>query len=206
MKMALYSLFVVLSFAIAYGYIYFFSSTEEKIGVKQLIPLSFVSAIFTAILYTVIVSTAQGNMAFGLSSLGGVIGHVCSLFVCNKIKPIDSFKTISTRFMRVLPLIYGVSKLGCYFRECCGSSTVSFPLQLIEAISFVALFFIGLACHPDILIVLCCILKFGLEFFRNSNGFALTANQITCVVILIVTIGVIIYKSKRTFLCRKLKN
>lgn len=204
MKTMLYSFFVVLSFVLAYGGVYFLGAKEERKEVAQLIPITFVSAVFSAILYTFVVSTAQGNTAFGLSSLGGAIGYVCGLFVYNKVRPIVSFKTILTRFIRALPLIYGISKVGCYFRGCCGNPDLSFSLQLVEGLSFVVLFLVGLACSPNILIILCCVLKFCLEFFRNSDGCVLTANQITCIVILTVSIAIIIFsKCVNPSLCRK---
>lgn len=190
----LYSFFVILSFALSYGLICLISNKEEKAEMSKLIPITFVSAVFTAIIYTVIVSSIQGKTAFGLSSLGGAIGYVDSLFVYNKIKPIKNFGTILHRFIYVLPLIYGISKIGCYFRGCCGGYHSEFSLQLVEACLFILLFFIGLYGIPNILVMLCSSLKFGLEFLRNPNTGVLSANQITCIVILAISIGVSIYK------------
>ena len=190
----LYSFFVILSFALSYGLIYSISNKEEKAEISKLIPITFVSAIFTAIIYTAIVSSIQGKPTFGLSSLGGAIGYVGCLFIYNKIKPIKNFETISIRFIYVLPLIYGVSKIGCYFRGCCGGYHSEFSLQLIEAALFISLFFIGLVCLPNTVVMLCSVLKFGLEFFRDTNTGVLNANQITCIIILAISIGVSIYK------------
>lgn len=204
----LYSFFVILSFALSYGLICLISNKEEKAEMSKLIPITFVSAVFTAIIYTVIVSSIQGKTAFGLSSLGGAIGYVGSLFVCNKIKPIKNFGTILHRFIYVLPLIYGISKIGCYFRGCCGGYHSEFSLQLVEACLFILLFFIGLYSIPNILVMLCSFLKFGLEFLRNPNTGVLNANQITCIVILAISIGVSIYKlsQKRKELKMREKN
>jgi len=190
MKDILYSLLVVLSFVLSYGWIYLISNNKEKAEMSKLIPITFVSAVFTAIIYTVIVSSIQGKTAFGLSSLGGAIGYVGCLFVYNKIKPIKNFETILHRFIYVLPLIYGVSKIGCSFRGCCGGYHSEFSLQLIEALLFISLFFFGLACLPNTVVMLCSVLKFGLEFFRDTNTGILNANQITCIIILAISIGV----------------
>lgn len=190
----LYNFFVILSFALSYGLIYLISNKEEKAEMSKLIPITFVSAVFTAIIYTVIVSSIQGKTAFGLSSLGGAIGYVGGLFVYNKIKPIKNFETILHRFIYVLPLIYGISKIGCYFRGCCGGYHSEFSLQLIEAALFISLFFIGLVCLPNTVVALCSVLKFGLEFLRNTNIWILNANQITCIIILAISIGISIYK------------
>jgi prolipoprotein diacylglyceryltransferase len=197
MKDILYSLLVVLSFVLSYGWIYLISNKKEKAETSKIIPITFVSAIFTAIIYTVIVGSIQGETAFGLSSLGGAVGYVGSVFFYNKVKPVKNFETILHRFIYVLPLIYGVSKIGCYFRGCCGGYHSEFSLQLIEALLFISLFFIGLACLPNTVVMLCSVLKFGLEFFRDTNTGVLNANQITCIVILVISIGVSIYKSSQ---------
>ena len=105
----------------------------------------------------------------------------------------------------VLPLMYGISKLGCFFAGCChgipydGPLAVSydnqvlqggpfFPVQLAESICFLFIFLIGIYLHHrrnrlvcPAVILLCATAKFSLEYLRQEHaGVVLSVNQAVC--------------------------
>ena len=64
------------------------------------------------------------NHTFGLSSYGGAIGVLLAAIVFEKIKPSQGIFMKSV--VLALPLIYAISKLGCFFAGCCyGKETTS---------------------------------------------------------------------------------
>lgn len=201
----LYCFFIILSFVLAYGWIYLIGNREEKVKVSKLMPITFVSSIFTAIIYTVVVNLFQGRIAIGMSSLGGAVGYVCSLLVYNKFKSIYNFETIFRRFVSALPLIYGISKISCYIKGCCGSVNTEVPIQIIEAIIFIWLFFICVNRKTETILYVCCFVKFALEGLRYNTE-TINANQIFCLILLVTTvIFSILNKYKQQGRCLKCK-
>lgn len=112
-------------------------------------------------LFTLITS---GLKSIGFSSIGGLIGMhiaylVTSMMVCEK----SDRASLLSNFMLVIPLIYGLTKIGCLFGGCCygieysgvfnveylgdkavetGALGIRFPVQLAESITFILLFIV----------------------------------------------------------------
>lgn len=162
---------------------------------------------------------------FGFSSLGGVLGSLLFLYVYSLITKKD-FKYIMILFMPSIPLMYAIGKIGCFVAGCChgieysgllsimySNSLVApnginlFPVQIIETIVFLIIFifiiFKYLKSKMSIRLVmfemiLCGIFKFVLDFFRYShNGKIVSANQIMCLVIIVVGIIYLIRVKKK---------
>lgn len=176
--------------------------------------LNLVFMLYGAKMLTVITSGGKQNLfTAGFSSLGGVLGICGGVAVFQKIygkQKEDFWETYSM----ALPLMYGVSKLGCFFAGCCfglpynGIGRVSytnleeipgtvFPVQLVESILFLLLFFLlcflARKIKPQAMIfltlVLCTVLKFGLDFLRDSHRTQpVSVNQWLCAGMLFVAV------------------
>ncbi len=167
--------------------------------------------------YSIFTSSKSMNFIEApLSSYGGAIGLLLSMFIFNKIY--DKHKKLfNTLYIMVLPLIYGISKLGCFFVGCCNGikydglfnviyvnkDNISlFPVQLVETITFVIIFIIGCILYKkkkdyiiSYTIISSALLKFILDYFREShNNIVLSTNQIVSIIFIIVTILIIIRK------------
>jgi len=141
--------------------------------------------------------------------MGGMIGTILSIIImCFLFK--EQRNHYVKCYVMSLPLIYGVSKLGCFLVGCCygmpydGPLSVCyvkegvmspdhsvFPVQLAECVSFVlmSVLFFYLVCHKNIKnivsieIVSCCVLKFLLDYLRERSGFSLSINQKACIIV-----------------------
>ncbi len=145
-------------------------------------------------------------ISLGLTAYGGIIGALLFLLLFSfQFK--KSFKEILYIFMPSIPLMYGISKIGCYFAGCCAGieiNTYIFPVQIIEAIVFILIFIYMLAKHNKnqfdlktlgISAVLCGSSKFMLDYFRYSHiGIVLSFNQIISIIVIIIGVIVIIFK------------
>lgn len=145
-------------------------------------------------------------ISLGLTAYGGIIGALLFLLLFSfQFK--KSFKEILYIFMPSIPLMYGISKIGCYFAGCCAGieiNTYIFPVQIIEAIVFILIFIYMLAKHNKnqfdlktlgISAVLCGSSKFMLDYFRSSHiGIVLSFNQIISIIVIIIGVIVIIFK------------
>ena len=152
-------------------------------------------------------------MTIGFSSFGAGVGLLLSAFIFEKIIPLKGklvkYSTLS------LPLIYGISKLACFFAGCCygipynGLFKVKypfvmdkflFPVQLLESILFIILFIIlsKLKNKNNIVyyvIISSAVLKYLLDFFRYDHvNKSITSNQIVCIISIIVLIIYIVSK------------
>lgn len=184
--------------------------------------LNLVAMLYGAKMLSVITSGGKQNLlTAGFSSLGGVFGICVGIAVFQKIygKHREDFWEV---YSMALPLMYSVSKLGCFFAGCCfgisynGIGRVSytnleeipgtvFPVQLVESITFLLLFLVlcvltGKLKQQTLIsstVVLCIILKFGLDFLRDSHRTqAVSVNQWLCVGMLLVFIIVKIKRKK----------
>lgn len=156
----------------------------------------------------------------GLSSYGAVIGAFLLLgLFCFQFK--KSIKEVVNLFLPSIPLMYGISKLACFFSGCCygfyysgfGSVTYNysisapanvslFPVQLLESILFILIFIyiINLVLkekynlkYIGITLMLCSFTKFSLDFLRCTDYNSLVSiNKIIGVIFFII--GFIIFK------------
>ncbi|MBR3825339.1 MAG: prolipoprotein diacylglyceryl transferase [Lachnospiraceae bacterium] len=143
----------------------------------------------------------------GFSSLGGAIGLLVGIFVFGKIYP-EGSTSLWEAYVTVLPLLYGISKIGCYLVGCCHGISYEgplavvydsdymqggpyFPVQLAESIGFLGIFVVGLLIYlrsnrrnlVPVIMILCATTKFSLDFLREEHlGKIVSANQLVCIV------------------------
>lgn len=153
---------------------------------------------------------ASGGQKTGLSSMGGLFGMYLSVITLALIKrDKNSTKITIENCTLVLPLIYSISKTGCFLAGCCrgipyqgpfcveysGKVTETgciFPVQLAETIIFFIIFVIGIimllkkCSHTSVyLLTLCAAAKGLLDFLRESHtGKAVSLNQILCLAVI----------------------
>jgi len=143
----------------------------------------------------------------GFSSLGGAIGLLVGIFVFGKIYP-EGSTSLWEAYVTVLPLLYGISKIGCYLVGCCHGIAYEgplavvydsdymqggpyFPVQLAESIGFLGIFAVGLLIYlrsnrrnlVPVIMILCATTKFSLDFLREEHlGKIVSVNQLVCIV------------------------
>lgn len=143
----------------------------------------------------------------GFSSLGGAIGLLVGIFVFGKIYP-EGSTSLWEAYVTVLPLLYGISKIGCYLVGCCHGIAYEgplavvydsdymqggpyFPVQLAESIGFLGIFVVGLLIYlrsnrrnlVPVIMILCATTKFSLDFLREEHlGKIVSVNQLVCIV------------------------
>lgn len=143
----------------------------------------------------------------GFSSLGGAIGLLVGIFVFGKIYP-EGSTSLWEAYVTALPLLYGISKIGCYLVGCCHGISYEgplavvydsdymqggpyFPVQLAESIGFLGIFVVGLLIYlrsnrrnlVPVIMILCATTKFSLDFLREEHlGKIVSVNQLVCIV------------------------
>ncbi len=210
----LYAIFILLSIII--GMIYIYKNIKKETNNKQIIYfflmyLSF--AIICGKMYTVLAYGKDNILTAGLSSYGGLFGVVLAAIVFEKIVPTSN--SIIKYTILSLPLVYGISKIGCSIVGCCGGIPYTgilkikyiyglniwqFPIQIIESVISLIIFFI---CEKNkdnkninyIVLILVSITKFILDFFRYDHiNILITKNQIFSMIIFLVTISLYLLK------------
>lgn len=188
---------------------------------KEKIPLNIILLSLLTVLFFVIIGAKIFTMVTnfdkdaniltaGLSSYGGAIGLIVSVLIFNKIYEKDS-KYILKIYLMSLPLLYSISKLGCFFVGCCHGIKYNglfnvlyidqfnykvFPIQLVESVLFFIIFIVCVFLEKKksksinyILLILCALAKFGLDFLRFSHvGKVLSTNQIVSIIFLLIAI------------------
>lgn len=151
-------------------------------------------------------------LTLGFSSYGGLIGAL--IFVILFYYLIDKDKNLLNVTLPSIPLVYSIGKIGCFLAGCCHgilynglfsityhyslvteNGTSYFPVQLLESLVFLVIFIIEYKrvkrgkFNPWILLILCSLSKFILDFLRYSHvGKILTINQIISLIFLIIGI------------------
>ena len=158
--------------------------------------------------------------SLGFSSLGSLFGmygsEIVMSLICGKR---DAARTMLENCTLVLPLMYGVSKFGCFLAGCCRgfayagtfcvtytgakTGTVSaFPVQLLESLSFLLLFGIGMLLRKRhrsaavfVIFFLSAAAKGMLDFLRAEHqGKLLSLNQILCGVLIVLGAAVLVLR------------
>lgn len=194
-------------------------------GIKKnisgyLILLSPMMSLFCGVCLTYVIS---GFRNYGLSSIGGLIGMytaVLTMALMNSNK--ENMRTMFQNCTIILPLMYSISKTGCFFAGCChgieykgiffihytGHGNIPehnvFPVQLVETIVFLGIFFAGILLNKRrvkntvwIVFVVSAFAKGLLDFLRESHtGELISMNQILCIMLIIVGL-VVMYSSKK---------
>lgn len=176
-------------------------------------------ALFFGKVYTMIAEKSTDLLRTGFSSLGGLVGFLIGTYIFYLI--CDKDKRIPENYVISLPLIYAISKIGCFLAGCChgieytgifnvryeaGSAcevmTGVFPVQMAETIVFIVLYFILYTKKRKenivtMTLVLSAVAKFALDFFRYSHaGKILSTNQMVCLIIAIACVAVGLSKMK----------
>ena len=147
----------------------------------------------------------------GFAGAGGALGLMVGAIISAFIMGEDKVASL-VPWVLVAPLMYGLSKTACHIAGCCygipfeGPAKVVyaskgaegyFPIQLVEVITFVAIFLLGLVIYlknenkrilsARVVIILSCIFKIGLEYLRFSHiGKEISGYQILVLVIAIL--------------------
>jgi len=213
-----YGIIIVTSLIISLLYI-FIMLRKENIKSKNIYYYILLYALFALVfgkIYTIIDSGFKYNIInSGLSSYGGLLGVVLASIVFEFIIPTN--KKLMKYTIISLPLTYGIGKIACFIAGCCygipynglfnvvykdGLNIGLFPIQIVEAISFIILFIIlnKLKNNKNIIyitIFISAILKFLLDFLRYDHiNKLITTNQIFSIIIIMVLILIIIIRKK----------
>ena len=145
----------------------------------------------------------------GYSFLGGIIGSILAVVLyCKKYK-LDYINILSN-FMVIYPLIYSISKIGCFLNGCCygiiniNNINYNFPLQLVDSAIMLILFlilFMQFKKQKTLLISIFFniffIVRFLEDYFRESRNiyfFNFTLEQILCGILIITNIIIIRFR------------
>ena len=214
----IYGIIVILSVFIGMTYIYL-SLKKNGYNDKNILLYFILYLAFAFIfgkLYTMF--TNEKSLSFieaGLSSYGGLIGVVFASIIFEKILPTD--KQIIKYSVLSLPLVYGLSKIACAVVGCCygipyngflsvtyksGLNIPLFPIQMLEVIVFLIIFILSHRLRNNknivyIVILLCTLLKFLLDFLRYDHVTKLiTVNQAFSILLFTITIIIMIIGTK----------
>lgn len=134
---------------------------------------------------------------FGFNGTGGALGLILGVMIFSFITPAYG-RAYQTAYLTALPLMYGISKIGCSYAGCCygfayaGPFAVIYsdgisrlPNQLIEVTVFLLLFVVEIRLavtdrfRPVPAAVTFLILKLLLDFLRDTHlEHLISANQI----------------------------
>lgn len=208
----IYGILIVISLLVGMLYIYKNIEKEKRKNLYLYFIIYLPFAFVFGKIYTMI-SDKVDFLHAGISSLGGVFGTILSAYIFEKIE--DHSKEVLKYTILSLPLVYSISKVGCFLVGCCygipyegigyviypsGLNMKLFPVQLVETISFFLLFVILNRKKKDskiipVTLISCSILKFLLDFLRYDHVTnIITINQIFCIIIVIGTIILFIWK------------
>lgn len=180
--------------------------------------LNMFMALFFGKIYTMIADKNWDIIGSGFSSLGGLIGFLAGTYIFHFI--CDKDKRILENYIISLPLIYAISKVGCFLAGCCHGieydgifsvryeadsacalTTDVFPVQMAETMVFVGIYILLSIKRKNIVaatLFLCATAKFLLDFLRYSHiGKLLSFNQIICLVIAVICVICAWAKSRR---------
>ena len=218
----IYMTCILTSILIALIYVFYYLK-KDKIE-SRLIWLSIIMVVPYILVGGIILnSLSSPNKSFslsgiGLSSYGGAIGLIVATIIYEKI---TKEKEIPNRYIISLPLIYSISKLGCFFAGCCYGIPYNgpfyvyyphvlkeklFPIQLLETIVFLIIFLIINKIYNkykskniiEYTIIIGATAKCLLDFLRYShiNNF-LSLNQWISIILVLITISILIVRKKK---------
>ncbi len=165
-------------------------------------------------------TTKSNLLTIGLSSYGGVTGLVISLLLFCKMFHYSFIHYLKKHIIYV-PLMYSISKLGCFFVGCCYGIKYSgigsiiynyssmapkgvslFPIQFVETLVFLIIFtFIFKNRNKSNIIsytfIICGLSKFLLDYLRYSHiNEIISINQIISIIFVLLGI-IVLYKNKK---------
>lgn len=144
----------------------------------------------------------------GYSFLGGILGSILVVVMyCKKYKL--NFIDILSNFTVIYPLIYSISKIGCFLNGCCYGiiNNYKFPLPLVDTAIMLILFLILLVVTnkqkplvTGIFFGIFSIVRFLEDYFRESRNILIvnfTLEQIVCGMLLITSVTIFIFRMHR---------
>lgn len=163
-------------------------------------------------------------LEIGLSSYGAVIGLLVMIIIFSKQFK-KKIENILYDVITVVPLMYSIGKLGCFFVGCCygieynGIFSITynysysapnfvklFPVQLVESVLFFIIFIyltFKKRKEKDKIkiicdtIILCGLSKFTLDYFRNSHkNTIISINQIVSLIFCLIFIYIKLKRKK----------
>ena len=203
-----YTVTMISAFLLGIGLLYLLNRRDKipKQIAGFLLILAPVMILFHAIGMTYL--TSHGTQ-FGPSSMGALIGMYLSAIVMGLIcGDLKMMRKLLENCTFILPLMYAVSKSGCFFAGCCrgipytgvcsviytDGETVqpaAFPVQLLESLIFLLIFLLGMLLRKKkkrrggsvwIVFLTAAAAKGLLDFLRAEHqGKLLSLNQILCI-------------------------
>ena len=111
----------------------------------------------------------------GYAFLGGMCGATFGILIYSRFAKED-FKELGNILIPNLLLIYSISKIGCFFTDCCRGVSINgyvLPIQLIEVAIYFAIYILVIQ-NKNTKISLSCIifgfLRFLIEFLREDTS------------------------------------
>lgn len=212
----IYSVFFILSLVMNCIFSFVFGAIQKinKNTILCLLTYELIGVILGAKILNMLQTNNYNSLYYaGFSAYGGVIGGIIFIFLFSKIYKI-SLKKLFLIFIPTLPLMYSVSKLGCFFNGCCygveyhGPVNVMykyaidapvniklFPVQLVEVLVNFAIFVYVLGIYKrekervDLIgkiFFWCGLSKFILEFFRASWRSYISSTQMISLIFIII--------------------
>ncbi len=202
-----YAVMIALSFLIGTGGLYLLSVRRgiRKETARYLLLLCPILSAAGGALHGYL---ASGCTAWGLSSIGGLVGLYAAVLILGQITQKGYRQIMVQNATLMLPLMYAIGKVGCLLGGCCHgiayngpfciqytgmrlSTECVFPVQLAESITFLAIFLVGLYSFRrhrtntfPLIFLASAGAKFLLDFLREAHqGCVLTSNQILCILL-----------------------
>ena len=184
-----------------------------------------------ALLSPVMILTCAAGMGYlmshgqtvGLASMGALFGMYLSVITMSLIYGNrEAARNMLQNCTLVLPLMYAVSKFGCFLAGCCrgmdydgvfcvrytGAETgelSAFPVQLTESLAFLVIFSIGMLLRRRhrsgsirLVFLLSALTKGLLDFLRAEHqGRIVTVNQVLCMVLTGICLAWMLYSRQR---------
>lgn len=228
-----YSLFLVLALISNIIVVYFFSRKNniENREIVCLLLYENIGIIGGAKVLTYLLNYEALNGEFdlltlGFTSYGAVIGAILFLLLFS-VQFKKSFSDLISIFLPSIPLMYALGKIGCFLTGCCHGITYDgpfkvayqyadaslqgkyfFPVQLCEAIAFLAIFiYLVVAFKKNkynlktlgIAVIFSAIAKFSLDYLRFSHSnILISTNQIISLIFILLGLILIKYKCQTT--------
>ena len=213
-----YAIFILLSVVIGLGIIALLLKKDNKLDTDciLLFMIMFIFIIVFGKYYTLFISMnfSQEFMELSLSSYGGLLGGIFAAFLYEKVTK-NNIGALKYTIL-VMPLIYGISKLACFSVGCCHGIPYNgflsvlyvdkydyavFPVQLLETILNILLFFILYRNRSnkhiiEYTLISAATIKLLTDFlrFEHASRFFISSNQIVSLIIILIGIGLLIYK------------
>lgn len=229
-----YGIFLALSIVVglAVAAILLLKNKTNKSVVIFSVMINATLVVYGGLFFTYVVNMFTNKKGIGFTSSGGAIGIIVGSFI---IYMVTKDKNIPKYYSLSIPLMYSISKLGCFSVGCCGgieyegfgairyvgsrdylTEGYTFPIALVESIVFSAIVIVMLIIQRKVSlgsfliinVVTSAVAKFLLDFLRISHkGMILTVNQISCIVLAVsVTVAVLVISSKNKSILQNRKN